>query len=54
VDGQTGYGKTIRTILNGKKVKASTLAKVVIGMRSQRLDERLAVGELTDRGERIR
>jgi len=27
--------KTIRGILNGKKVKASTLAKVVIGMRSQ-------------------
>jgi hypothetical protein len=27
--------KTIRAILNGKKVKASTLAKVVIGMRSQ-------------------
>jgi hypothetical protein len=27
--------KTIRGILNGKKVKASTLAKVVIGLRSQ-------------------
>jgi predicted transcriptional regulator len=27
--------KTIRAILNGKKVKASTLAKVVIGLRSQ-------------------
>jgi hypothetical protein len=27
--------KTIRGILNGKKVKASTLVKVVIGMRSQ-------------------
>jgi len=26
--------KTIRGILNGKKVKASTLAKVVIGMRA--------------------
>jgi len=28
--------KTIRGILNGKKVKASTLAKVVMGLRSQR------------------
>ena len=27
--------KTIRAILNGKKVKASTLAKVVIGLQSQ-------------------
>jgi len=27
--------KTIRAILNGKKVKASTLAKVVVGLRSQ-------------------
>jgi hypothetical protein len=27
--------KTIRGILNGKKVKTSTLAKVVIGLRSQ-------------------
>ena len=27
--------KTIRGILNGKKVKASTLAKVVVGMREQ-------------------
>ena len=27
--------KTIRAILNGKKVKASTLAKVVRGLRSQ-------------------
>ena len=27
--------KTIRAVLNGKKVKASTLAKVVIGLRSQ-------------------
>jgi hypothetical protein len=27
--------KTIRAILNGKKVKASTLAKVVMGLRSQ-------------------
>jgi lambda repressor-like predicted transcriptional regulator len=27
--------KTIRAILNRKKVKASTLAKVVIGLRSQ-------------------
>jgi len=27
--------KTIRAILNGKKVKASTLAKVVIGLRSE-------------------
>jgi len=27
--------KTIRSILNGKNVKASTLAKLVIGMRSQ-------------------
>ncbi len=27
--------KTVRAILNGKKVKASTLAKVVIGLRSQ-------------------
>ena len=31
---QTGLDrKTIRTILNGKKVKASTLAKVVMGLR---------------------
>jgi predicted transcriptional regulator len=27
--------KTIRAILNGKKMKISTLAKVVIGLRSQ-------------------
>jgi len=27
--------KTIRGILNGKKVKASTLAKVVVGMRQE-------------------
>ena len=27
--------KTIRAILNGKKVKASTLAKVVIGLREE-------------------
>jgi hypothetical protein len=27
--------KTIRAILNGKKMKASTLAKVMIGSRSQ-------------------
>jgi hypothetical protein len=33
---QTGLDrKTIRAILNGKKLKASTLAKVVIGLRSQ-------------------
>jgi hypothetical protein len=33
---QTGLDrKTIRAILNGKKMKASTLAKVVIGLRSQ-------------------
>jgi hypothetical protein len=27
--------KTIRGILNGKKVKASTLAKVMIGLRQE-------------------
>jgi len=27
--------KTIRAILNGKKVKASTLAKVVMGLREE-------------------
>jgi hypothetical protein len=27
--------KTIRAVLNGKKVKASTLAKVVIGLREE-------------------
>jgi lambda repressor-like predicted transcriptional regulator len=27
--------KTIRAILNGRKVKASTLVKVAIGLRSQ-------------------
>jgi hypothetical protein len=27
--------KTIRAILNGRKVKASTLAKVAMGLRSQ-------------------
>jgi hypothetical protein len=27
--------KTIRAILNGKKVKASTLAKVVMGLRQE-------------------
>jgi predicted transcriptional regulator len=32
--------KTIRGILKGKKVKTSTLAKVVIGLRSQQNDER--------------
>jgi hypothetical protein len=33
---ETGLDReTIRAILNGKKVKASTLAKVVVGLRSQ-------------------
>jgi hypothetical protein len=33
---QTGLDrKTIRAILNGKKVKASTLAKVAIGLREE-------------------
>jgi hypothetical protein len=33
---QTGLvRKTIRAILNGKRVKASTLAKVVIGLRQE-------------------
>jgi hypothetical protein len=27
--------KTIRAILNGKKVKASTLAKLVVGLRQE-------------------
>jgi hypothetical protein len=33
---QTGLDrKTIRAVLNGKKVKASTLAKVVVGMQDK-------------------
>jgi hypothetical protein len=29
--------KTIRAVLNGKKVKTSTLAKVVMGLREERV-----------------
>lgn len=36
---ETGLGrKTTRAILSGKKVKASTLAKVVMGLRQQQID----------------